>query len=195
MLLSACSDDGDDQTANDTPSAAGGQASTAPAPERDDIATPSASPAPGVEQSEPAVRESPTAQPLASVAVPIGFIDGGELEMAVSTIEVVGELMRVGVTFTAALPPEAPSVAIGAVLAASESAPAMGFSPELIDPVNLKAYEAVAGAIPNGTTVELFDGAPQTLIFYYAAPQDDVETLDLIVSSQVPTVTDIPFEQ
>jgi hypothetical protein len=43
--------------------------------------------------------------------------------------------------------------------------------------------------------VELFDGAPQTLIFYYAAPQDDLETLDLIVSSQVPTVTDIPFEQ
>jgi hypothetical protein len=85
-LLSACSDDGDDQAANDTRSAAAGQPSTAPAPERDDGATPSASPAPGVEQSEPVVGESPTAQPLASVAVPIGFIDGGELEMAVSTV-------------------------------------------------------------------------------------------------------------
>jgi hypothetical protein len=195
VVLSACSREPDDQAATDMPSADAGQASTAPALDPDGVATAATSPTPGTQQSEPFAPESPTAQPRASVSVPIGFIDGGELEMAVASVEVVGELMRVGITFNASLPPEAPSVAIGAVLAASETAPATGFSPEVIDPVNLKAYEAVVGAIPNGTTVNIQDGVPQTLIFYYAAPQDDVETLDIIVSSQVPTLSDIPFEQ
>lgn len=134
------------------------------------------------------------AEALAAVAIPIGFVEDGELEVAVTSLEVTGELLRVGITFTASLPREVEKVAIGAVLSSNENAPASGISPELIDPANLKAYEVVTGAIRSGTSVDLIDGAPRTIVFYYAAPQDDVETFDIRLSSTSPTLTDVPFE-
>ena len=70
--------------------------------------------------------------------------------------------------------------------------PAAAISPELIDPVHLKAYEAVV-SVPIGTAINLTGGAPRTLDFYYAAPQDDIRTVDIVLSSQAPTMTDVPF--
>ncbi len=134
------------------------------------------------------------ADALATVAIPIGFIEGGELEVAVNSFEVTGELLRMALTFTASLPSDVEEVAIGAVLSSDENAPATGISPELIDPVNLKAYEVVAGDITSGTRIDLVDGSPRTIVFYYAAPQDDVETFDVQLSSESPALTDVPFE-
>lgn len=143
--------------------------------------------------TEPETADEPPGEPLASTTVPISFIDGGELDMAVTTLEVAGQLMRVGITFTASLPIEAEEVAVGAVLEANESAPAAGISPEVIDPVNLKAYEVVAGEVPNGSSIDLEDGVSHTVVFYFAAPQDDVDTVDVVLSSQTPPITDVPF--
>jgi hypothetical protein len=142
--------------------------------------------------SEHAPADEPTGPALASLTVPISYIDGGELDMAVTSVDIAGELMRVSMTFTASLPDGSEPVALGAILVGDETFPATGISPELIDPVNLKAYEVVAGAIPNGTSVDLEDGVSHTLVFYFAAPQDDMETVDLVLMSQTPPITDVP---
>ena len=85
-------------------------------------------------------------------------------------------------------------MAIGAVIGGDENAPAAGVRPELIDTVNLKAYEVVTGGIPLGVAIYLMDGAPRTVVCYYAAPQDDIDKLDIRLSSQLPTLTDVPYE-
>jgi hypothetical protein len=134
----------------------------------------------------------PPSAAIATADIPIPFVDGGALQVAVTGIDVAGELMRLRLTFTAKVRSSTQAVAIGAVLAADETYPAMEISPELIDPVHLKAYEAVV-SIPNGTAINLSGGESRTLVFYYAAPQDDIRTFDIVLSSQAPTMTDVPF--
>jgi hypothetical protein len=198
VLATACSEDPEradtesiSADGNDGTSAQQTDETNAPEPPPDEERPPDEEPS---SDAEPPANEPP-GEPLASTTVPIGFIDGGELDMAVTDLAVTGDLMRVAVTFTATLPIEAEEVAIGAVVTANESAPAAGISPEVIDPVNLKAYEAVAGAVPNGTGIYIEDGAPHTLVFYFAAPQDQMETVDVVISSEAPPITDIPFPQ
>lgn len=193
VLATACSNDPEradtesiSADGNDDTSAVDTEEAAAPETPPDDE--------PSSDDEQPPDDEQP-GEPLGSITVPIGFIDEGELDIAVTDIAVTGDLMRVAVTFTASLPIEAEEVAIGAVVLANESAPAGGFSPEVIDPVNLKAYEAVAGAVPNGTSVDLENGAQHTLVFYFAAPQDEVDTVDVVLSSQIRPITDIPFPQ
>jgi hypothetical protein len=142
--------------------------------------------------SEQAPADEPAGPALASLTVPISYIDGGELDMAVTSIDVAGELMRVSMTFTVDLPTGSEPAALGAILVGDETFPATGVSPELIDPVNLKAYSVVAGEIPNGTSVDLQDGVPHTLVFYFAAPEDDMQTVDIVLMSQTPPITDVP---
>jgi hypothetical protein len=193
VLTTACSDDpeqADTESLSNT-----GTEEQAPVEEEAPVETAAAAatePAEGAAQSEAAPAE-PSGPPLASMTMPITFIEGGELEADVISMDVTGELMRVGITFTASLPVEVEEVGIGAVLTANENAPAAGISPEVIDPVNLKAYQAVAGWIPNGTSIYLRDGASHTIVFYYAAPQEQVETVDIKLSSQTPPITDVPF--
>jgi hypothetical protein len=148
-----------------------------------------------VAETEPATAQEPPGEPLASLSVPISYIDGGELDIEVTGIEVAGELMRVSMTFTATVPTGTEPVALGAVLIGDETFPGTAVEPEVIDPVNLKAYEVVAGQTDNGTSVDLEDGVPQTLVFYFAAPQDDVDAVDIVLSSQTPPITDVPFPQ
>ena len=133
-----------------------------------------------------------TIESLGSETVDIAFIEDGELEMAVTEMEVEGELLRASITFTASIPDTVESVALGAIVAADEAFTATGVSPELIDPVNLKAYEMVAGGVPNGTSVELYNGEPHAVDFYFAAPEDDVETFDVVVHSASPAIQNVP---
>lgn len=186
VLLSAC--DGDDEPAAQPPETA-----AEPAPTDQDGLAPDGDESPDADTTAPA--DGQPAAPLAVTTLPIDWVDGGELEAAVTGIEVVGELLRVAVTFTASLPPEAEDVAIGAVLLGNEGQPGAGVRPELIDPVNLKAYEVVAGGTRGGASVRLVDGVARTLVFYYAAPQDDLDTIDIMWSSQVPPLTDVPFSR
>jgi hypothetical protein len=156
-----------------------------PAPEETQAAA-------GAVPSEAAPADDPNGPALASLAVPINYIDGGELDMAVTSVDIAGELLRVSIRFTVDLPTGAEPAALGAILTGDEIAPAAGISPELIDPVNLKAYSVVAGAIPNGTSVDLEDGVAHTLVFYFAAPEDDMQTVDIVMSSQTRPITDVP---
>jgi uncharacterized lipoprotein len=198
VLTSACSEnperadteslsaDGNDDTST---------AETEEVPQQEDAEPPSEGGAEEAPPEDTAGQAQPPGEPLRSVTVPIGWVDGGELDMAVTELSVSGDLMRVAVTFTASLPDGTEAAAIGAVIASDETYPATGIFPEVIDPANLKAYEVVAGAIPNGTSINLEDGASRTLVFYFAAPQDPVDTVDVVISSQVPALTDVPFPQ
>jgi len=134
----------------------------------------------------------PPGPAIATVDIPISFVDGGVLQVAVTGLDVVGELTRLRLTFTAEVRSSDQEVAVASVLAGDENSPAAAISPELIDPVHLKAYEAVV-SVPIGTAINLTGGAPRTLDFYYAAPQDDIRTVDIVLSSQAPTMTDVPF--
>lgn len=152
---------------------------------------PGAAAAPSPAGTPPTV--SATAGPaIATTDIPITFVDGGVLQVEVAAIDVVGELMRLQLTFTAKVRSSSRVVAVASVLAGDESSPAGAISPELIDPVHLKAYEAVV-SVPVGTAINLTGGGSRTLDFYYAAPQDDIRTLDIVLSSQAPTMTDVPF--
>lgn len=194
VLTTACSDDPEQADTESLSNTATEEQAPVEeeAPPAETAAAAATEPAEGAAQSEAAPVE-PSGPPLASMTMPIHFIEGGELEAEVISMDMTGELMRVGITFTASLPVEVEEVGIGAVLTADENAPAAGISPEVIDPVNLKAYQAVAGGIPNGMGIYLRDGASHTIVFYYAAPQDQVETVDIKLSSQTPPITDVPF--
>lgn len=148
------------------------------------------------ETDEPgdAVSETEPVEVIASATAPIDWVEGGELEMAVNSMEVAGDLLRVVMTFTAQLPRDE-RVALGAVLAANDSFPGTGVAPELIDPVNLKAYELVAGGVEAGTSLDLTHDSPRTIVFYFAAPEDPVESFDIQVSSLVPMILDVPLQQ
>lgn len=146
----------------------------------------------GRKQKSPPPQEQP-AEPLAAVSLPISFVEGGKLDIAVTSFDVAGDLLRLAVQFTATLPLEVEDVAVAAVLE-SKGSPAAAISPELIDPVNLKAYEVVAGGTNPGTSLDLVDGGSRTLVFYYAAPQDDVATFDIVFSSGGAILTDVPFK-
>ena len=199
VLATACSDDPEradtesiSADGNDDTSAVQTDEAGVPEPPPDEEPPPEDEPS--QDGADQPANEAP-GEPLGSVTVPINFGDGGELDMSVTDLAVAGDLMRVAITFTMSLPTGAEDTAIGAVITANESAPAAGIFPEVIDPVNLKAYEVVAGYVPNGTGIYLGDDAPRTLVFYFAAPEDQVDTVDVVVSSQTPPITDIPFPQ
>lgn len=194
LLVTGCSDDpeqADVERVTDT-STAGGAAGGDAQPASEAAPAEPASSEPQTD-TEPQTGAEPQGEPLASASLPINFIEGGELDIAVMSLEVTGELLRMALTFTASLPVEAENVGIGAVITADENAPAAGIFPELIDPVNLKAYQAVTGYVPNGTGIYLEDGASHTQVFYFAAPQDEVDTFDIRLASQAPPITDVPF--
>jgi hypothetical protein len=155
-------------------------------------AAPNSAPAATPSPPSAAVAADSPSSAIATVDIPISFIDKGTLQVAVTGMDVVGNLMRLRLTFTANVPSASQEVAIGSVLAGDDTYPATAISPELIDPVHLKSYEAVI-SVPNGTKIDLIAGEPRTLEFYYAAPQDDIQTFDIILSSQTPSITDVPF--
>lgn len=179
LAMAACaSGDGDDAAPDPAVEDQTPEPDARSSPGEDDDAGPSGAP--------------PAGEALARVTLPIGFIEGGELEVAVTSFDVAGELLRMRLTFTASLPTEIEDVAIGAVLANNEQQVGGAISPELIDPVNLKAYDVVTEDFL-GTTVPLVDGLPLTMVFYYAAPEDNVEAFDILLSSQAPPLTDVPL--
>jgi hypothetical protein len=177
VVLAACSGTGVTGAATTPRDAAPGAAAPGPA-------------AAGAAPTVPAAPELPSPA-IATADIPISFIDGGVLQVEVTGIDVVGELMRLRLTFTAKVRSSTQVVAVASVLAGDETSPAMAISPELIDPIHLKAYEAVV-SVPNGTAINLTGGGSRTLDFYYAAPQDDIRTVDIVLSSQAPTMTDVP---
>jgi hypothetical protein len=131
----------------------------------------------------------PELDPIAAVAAPIPWMEDGQVDIAVTSIEEVGELLRVGVTFTPFLPTTESDVSITAMADGREFQPGARIAPRLLDPVGLKEYLVVRGAI---SSVTVPHGVPRTLLFYFPAFVDDVDTFDMILGDGMPSLTDIP---
>lgn len=130
---------------------------------------------------------------LASVTVPVSFVDGAEVLAEVLEFSAADELVRMTMRFTASLPSGTEEVALGAVLELNENAPGAAVQPELVDTANLKAYEPVLGGTRSGSSLNLSDGVPVELVYYYATPEDPVDTVDVVLAEQAPSLLDVPF--
>lgn len=82
---------------------------------------------------------------------------------------------------------------MGAVFERNDNAPGAAVRPELVDTTNLKAYEPVLGGTVNGNSLNLTDGVPAEVVYYYATPEDPVDSFDVVLGEQVPSLLDVPF--
>ncbi|TRO92005.1 hypothetical protein FKB34_13215 [Glycocaulis profundi] len=113
----------------------------------------------------------------------------------ITSMEEVGELLRIGVTFT----PEWETEPFGgrdADLAQTLGANlANRVTARLIDPVNLLEYQQAAGGT-GGQRVPMSAGTPRTVYFYFGLPVEEMETFDLYLDAAqvgLPPLVDIPY--
>jgi hypothetical protein len=70
------------------------------------------------------------------------------------------------------------------------------FSPTLRDLDNLKVYSALSGEdLASSETAPLPWDQPTPYYVYFAAPQDDIDSIDLQLARAWPAVTDVPIER
>lgn len=138
--------------------------------------------------------ETAEREALASVTVPVSFVDDAEVLAEVLEFSTADELVRMTMRFTASLPSGTEKVVLGAVIERNENAPGAPVLPELVDTTNLKAYEPVLGGTRTSRSVlNLTDGVPAEVVYYYATPEDPVDSFDVLLGEQVPSLPDVPF--
>ena len=71
------------------------------------------------------------------------------------------------------------------------------FAPTLVDRDNLKEYDIVGGAPTEWSSDTVYtkvtNGDPMVWWGVYAAPQDDIDTVDIRVLDELPEFTDVPI--
>jgi hypothetical protein len=71
------------------------------------------------------------------------------------------------------------------------------FAPMLVDRENLKEYDIVGGSPTEWTSDTVYtkvtNGDPMVWWGVYAAPQDDIDTVDIRVLDELPEFTDVPI--
>lgn len=132
--------------------------------------------------------------PLARVDHPLTDLDG-VLEAELRA-ERVGDLLRVAVTFTPRQIPDG-STTLASLLGGTGMYE--GISARLIDPVHLLEYGTVRPTVPHGQAVPAHVDHPSTLVFYFGAPVEPLETFDLLLDLEAtavewPGFVDVPFE-
>lgn len=73
-------------------------------------------------------------------------------------------------------------------------------SPMLLDRDNLKRYSVVRAGPgqryqSDPVSTKTVNGRPMRLYFYFAAPEDEVEAFDVVLSDTYPAFTDVPVER
>lgn len=74
------------------------------------------------------------------------------------------------------------------------------FSPTLLDRDNLKRYTVVSGGpgrtfTSDSVFTRTVNGQPVRAYAVYAAPEDDIETIDVVLADVWPAFTDVPVER
>jgi hypothetical protein len=74
------------------------------------------------------------------------------------------------------------------------------FAPTLLDRVNLKRYSPVSGGPGRAFTSDAvrtsaLSGRPMRAYAVYAAPEDDIEAIDVVLADVWPAFTDVPIER
>lgn len=182
-VLAGCSSAPPDEAAESTATASSAPSSSSP----------EQSPTGGTasESQAPSDREA-----LASETIELAPDYGGTLTFSVLSLTVEGELTALELE----LLPEADNLDEGTTVnnvISGTPESTRDLAPELLDPVNLKAYSEVEGGfgVEEGINTQVTDGLPMTFTFYYAAPQDDVDTFDVAVGSGLPTFRGVPVER
>jgi len=140
----------------------------------------------------PVDSRAPDAAVLASTTVPLADDVGpGTLTFSVVDLSVRGQLTQLTLRLQTSGNPD-PTLRVNQVIGSKDVGRVL--APELIDPVNLKAYSEADGGLGfgDGAQVTLATGS-QDFTFNYAAPQDPVTTLDVAVGSGLPTFRDVPL--
>ena len=140
----------------------------------------------------PVDSRAPDAAVLASTTVPLADDVGpGTLTFSVVDLSVRGQLTQLTLRLQTSGNPD-PTMRVNQVIGSKNVGRIL--APELIDPINLKAYSEADGGLGfgDGAQVTLATGS-QDFTFNYAAPQDPVTTLDVAVGSGLPTFRDVPL--
>lgn len=143
-------------------------------------------------QSEEAAGGDAVAAPL---VVDIPGESGATVTIEVTSMEIVGELLRLGITFTPEWridPFSGRSPDLAQVLGANLSNPV---NARLIDPVNLLEYQLVTGGARG--VVPMTEGVPRTVYFYFGTPVEEMENFDLYLEAErvaLPPLTDVPYQ-
>jgi hypothetical protein len=197
VLLAGCGSDGAepdaaDDTSDVTAQADGADDSDAGAQaEGDDGALDESA----ADEPEAARGDDTDREPLARV---VHEVPHEEVTIAIEVLsmEVVGDLLRVGIEYTPSWAVEPASrVTLNSLLGGADGEQ---FSPRLLDPVNLLEYRTVRSPVMGGTSVSVTVDEPRLLYFYFGAPVQEPETLDLHLdfgrgTSDVPPLLDIPY--
>lgn len=116
------------------------------------------------------------------------------VEISVLSLKVEGEVMQLRLALT----PDFASVSDSDTVKLFRAVGGSTFSPELIDVENLKEYSVVTtrgmsrwSSSDLGT--EGVNGSPMTAFAWFAAPEDDIDAIDVRVTEFWPTFTDVPI--
>jgi len=117
-----------------------------------------------------------------------------EVTLGVVSLTVEGEVMVLRLAMTPRLASASDSSSISQFKALGEEL----FRPTLVDAENLKEYSVIKqnGGSPWQTKdleLKTVNGGTMLAWAYFAAPEDDIDTIDLRLSDNVPAFTDIPI--
>ena len=148
--------------------------------------------APVAPSAAPVGSRAPEAPVLASATVPLADDVGpGTLTFSVVDLSVRGQLTQLTLRLQTSGNPD-PTLRVNQMIGSKGVGRIL--APELIDPINLKAYSEADGGLgfTDGAQVTLATGS-EDFTFNDAAPQDPVTTLDVAVGSGLPTFRDVPL--
>ncbi|MFC3996448.1 hypothetical protein ACFOVU_11005 [Nocardiopsis sediminis] len=118
---------------------------------------------------------------------------GGEAEAEIHALQVRGRLMQLTITVTAG------DFGDEATQSLYDLWGTFGAVPYLVDNANLTRHNVVydSGTTlqgPNVVDTRLTPGEPRDLSYTFAAPPEDVETMDLYIG-ELPPITDVPVQR
>jgi hypothetical protein len=184
-LLTSCSAGGDDEAAADNASSTSAGKPDGDKKDAGSEATGGSSGA-GVADVDPAdvLAEQTYTVPGSEDAATIG----------VHSLVVDGDVMTLRLVFT----PDFSSVSDSDAVSVYDIVGHAGrFAPMLVDREHLKEYDIVGGAPTEWTSdtvyTEVTNGEPMVWWGVYAAPEDDIDTVDIRVLDELPEFTDVPI--
>ena len=159
--------------------------------------TPDTSPSPSASADSGAGVEDQSAPPIVEqTVVPDPRYPDNTAEIGIQSLTVDGPIMTLEYVVTPDFPSESDSDTIYLGDAMGASAVFVASNLKLIDRANLKEYSVIYGdAQWWGTrdSVTTVNGTPLHAFAVFAAPEDDIDTVAVVMSDQFPEFTDVPI--
>ncbi len=118
-----------------------------------------------------------------------------EVTIGVQSLQVDGEVMQLRLVVT----PNFTSVEDGETVSLYDILEQGTFRPSLLDLENLKEYSIIRdGSTPWGSDsvdTQAVNGTPMLVFAVFAAPQDDIDTVDVSIREVWPSFTGVPIER